>query len=136
MEVRAQFSVSSSVFNETTAGGVGKSALTVRFVKDIFITNYDPTIEGKRLVYVLQPQADYTPESYQRIIEVDTTLYSVRSRFFVLRPRTHVDHQLDILDTAGAEQFHALTDSYIQVSWDANHPSILLKSSRMGVDLF
>jgi hypothetical protein len=28
------------------AGGVGKSALTVRFVRDIFIENYDPTIEG------------------------------------------------------------------------------------------
>lgn len=28
------------------AGGVGKSALTVRFVQDIFLENYDPTIEG------------------------------------------------------------------------------------------
>jgi len=63
------------------AGGVGKSALTVRFVKDLFVTNYDPTIE----------------ESYQRIIEVDNTLYS-----------------LDILDTAGTDQFQALTDSYIK----------------------
>ena len=28
------------------AGGVGKSALTVRFVRDEFVENYDPTIEG------------------------------------------------------------------------------------------
>jgi hypothetical protein len=28
------------------AGGVGKSALTVRFMKDIFVDGYDPTIEG------------------------------------------------------------------------------------------
>ncbi|KAG6899068.1 hypothetical protein C0993_001225 [Termitomyces sp. T159_Od127] len=28
------------------AGGVGKSALTVRFIKDVFVENYDPTIEG------------------------------------------------------------------------------------------
>jgi len=28
------------------AGGVGKSALAVRFVRDVFIENYDPTIEG------------------------------------------------------------------------------------------
>lgn len=28
------------------AGGVGKSALTVRFVNNIFLSNYDPTIEG------------------------------------------------------------------------------------------
>lgn len=30
------------------AGGVGKSALTVRFVQDVFLENYDPTIEGSR----------------------------------------------------------------------------------------
>lgn len=29
------------------AGGVGKSALTVRFVKNTFADGYDPTIEGK-----------------------------------------------------------------------------------------
>ena len=28
------------------AGGVGKSALTTRFVNDTFLSNYDPTIEG------------------------------------------------------------------------------------------
>lgn len=28
------------------AGGVGKSALTCRFVKDVFVETYDPTIEG------------------------------------------------------------------------------------------
>lgn len=28
------------------AGGVGKSALTVRFMKDEFVENYDPTIQG------------------------------------------------------------------------------------------
>jgi len=63
------------------AGGVGKSALTVRFVKDVFVTNYDPTIE----------------EAYQRVMEVDGSLYS-----------------LEILDTAGAEQFRALNDMYIK----------------------
>jgi hypothetical protein len=31
---------------EHTAGGVGKSALTVRFTQDVFLENYDPTIEG------------------------------------------------------------------------------------------
>jgi GTPase SAR1 family protein len=32
------------------AGGVGKSALTVRFTQDIFLENYDPTIEGNFLI--------------------------------------------------------------------------------------
>lgn len=31
-----------------TAGGVGKSALTVRFVDDQFLEHYNPTIEGLR----------------------------------------------------------------------------------------
>ena len=31
------------------AGGVGKSALTVRFVDNVFLSNYDPTIEGPLL---------------------------------------------------------------------------------------
>ena len=29
------------------SGGVGKSALTVQFVQDIFVEKYDPTIEDK-----------------------------------------------------------------------------------------
>ena len=28
------------------AGGVGKSALTLRYVRDFFISDWDPTIEG------------------------------------------------------------------------------------------
>lgn len=28
------------------AGGVGKSALTLRYVRDFFVTDWDPTIEG------------------------------------------------------------------------------------------
>jgi len=62
------------------AGGVGKSALTVRFVRDNFIENYNPTIE----------------EQYKRPIDYDG------ERFM-----------LDILDTAGAEQFTALNEVYI-----------------------
>jgi hypothetical protein len=30
------------------AGGVGKSALTVRFMRNEFVENYDPTIQGMR----------------------------------------------------------------------------------------
>ncbi|KDQ59213.1 hypothetical protein JAAARDRAFT_715717 [Jaapia argillacea MUCL 33604] len=63
------------------AGGVGKSALTVRFVQDVFVETYDPTIE----------------EQYRRAMEVDGQLYS-----------------LEVLDTAGAEQFTALNEVYIK----------------------
>ncbi|KAJ8692770.1 Ras- protein rsr1, variant 2 [Pleurotus ostreatus] len=63
------------------AGGVGKSALTVRFVKDQFLDHYDPTIE----------------EEYRRTITVDNELTS-----------------LEVLDTAGAEQFTSLNEVYIK----------------------
>jgi len=62
------------------AGGVGKSALTVRFMKDEFVENYDPTIQ----------------EEYRRTIDVDGQLTL-----------------LEVLDTAGAEQFTSLKDIYI-----------------------
>jgi len=65
------------------AGGVGKSALTVRFVRDVFVENYDPTIE----------------EHYRRSIVVDGEHSS-----------------LEVLDTAGAEQFTTLNEVYIQSS--------------------
>jgi GTPase SAR1 family protein len=32
--------------DDNKAGGVGKSALTFRFMRDEFVENYDPTIEG------------------------------------------------------------------------------------------
>lgn len=63
------------------AGGVGKSALTVRFIRDVFVENYDPTIE----------------EEYRRTVMVDGELSS-----------------LEVLDTAGAEQFTSLNEVYIK----------------------
>jgi len=63
------------------AGGVGKSALTVRWVRNVFRDNYDPTIE----------------EEYRREVEVDGISSSV-----------------EVLDTAGAEQFTSLNEVYIK----------------------
>ena len=36
----------SLTFGAIPAGGVGKSALTVRFIRNEFVEKYDPTIEG------------------------------------------------------------------------------------------
>jgi len=63
------------------AGGVGKSALTVQFTQNVFITRYDPTIE----------------DSYRKIVEVDEE-----------------QAILEILDTAGTEQFTAMRDLYMK----------------------
>jgi len=63
------------------AGGVGKSALTVRFIQGNFLEKYDPTIE----------------DSYLKHIEVDG-----------------IACVLDIMDTAGQEEYKALRDSYMK----------------------
>jgi hypothetical protein len=68
-------------FDSYPAGGVGKSALTVRFVRDVFVTNYDPTIEGtqRRALPLRSHIVDCdNAEAYRRIMELDEMLYSVR----------------------------------------------------------
>jgi len=63
------------------AGGVGKSALTVQYVSEIFVDRYDPTIE----------------DSYRKQVDIDGNQY-----------------MLEILDTAGTEQFTAMRDMYMR----------------------
>ncbi|RPD54304.1 ras-domain-containing protein [Lentinus tigrinus ALCF2SS1-7] len=63
------------------AGGVGKSALVMRYGKNVFLEQYDPTIE----------------EEYDLTVEYE----GKRSR-------------LEIVDTAGVEQFTGINESYIQ----------------------
>lgn len=63
------------------SGGVGKSALTVKFVSGAFMEKYDPTIE----------------DFYRKEIEVDGA-----------------PSVLEILDTAGTEQFASMRDLYIK----------------------
>ena len=63
------------------SGGVGKSALTVKFVSGTFMEKYDPTIE----------------DFYRKEIAVDGA-----------------PSVLEILDTAGTEQFASMRDLYIK----------------------
>jgi GTPase KRas len=62
-------------------GGVGKSALTVQFIQNIFVEEYDPTIE----------------DSYRKHAKIDD-----KTCF------------LEILDTAGQEEYKALRDQYMR----------------------
>eukprot|EP01123_Difflugia_compressa_P006764 TRINITY_DN1912_c1_g1_i1.p1 TRINITY_DN1912_c1_g1~~TRINITY_DN1912_c1_g1_i1.p1 ORF type:complete len:187 (+),score=31.93 TRINITY_DN1912_c1_g1_i1:146-706(+) len=62
-------------------GGVGKSSLTIRYIQDVFVDTYDPTIE----------------DSYRHQIEVNDKSYV-----------------LEILDTAGTQQFHSMRDMYMK----------------------
>jgi len=62
------------------AGGVGKSCLTIQFVKGLFVSHYDPTIE----------------DSYRKQMTIDGETFA-----------------LDIFDTAGQEEYSAMTDQYM-----------------------
>ena len=62
-------------------GGVGKSCLTIQYIQNIFVEDYDPTIEN----------------SYRKHVVIDG--------------ETIV---LDILDTAGQEEYQALRDQYMR----------------------
>jgi small GTP-binding protein len=63
------------------SGGVGKSALTIRFIQGCFVEKYDPTIE----------------DCYRKHLMFDDK---------------HV--LLDILDTAGQEEYSAMRDTYMR----------------------
>eukprot|EP01091_Cochliopodium_minus_P012948 TRINITY_DN404_c0_g1_i1.p1 TRINITY_DN404_c0_g1~~TRINITY_DN404_c0_g1_i1.p1 ORF type:complete len:196 (+),score=40.18 TRINITY_DN404_c0_g1_i1:125-712(+) len=62
-------------------GGVGKTAFTIQFCTNQFVTEYDPTIE----------------DSYRKQVVIDD-----------------INCMIEILDTAGQEEFKALRDQWIQ----------------------
>lgn len=63
------------------SGGVGKSALTIRFVTDNFLEDYEPTIE----------------DSYRKLATIDGD-----------------QALLDILDTAGQEEYTSMQDQWMR----------------------
>ena len=73
--------ISTGIYIELSAGGVGKSALTIQLIQNHFVDEYDPTIE----------------DSYRKqvVIDGETCL-------------------LDILDTAGQEEYSAMRDQYMR----------------------
>jgi GTPase KRas protein len=62
-------------------GGVGKSSLTIQFIQQHFVEEYDPTIE----------------DSYRKQITIDGEIAL-----------------LDILDTAGQDDYSAMRDQYMR----------------------
>ena len=91
-------------------GGVGKSAFTARFVQGVFVEKYDPTIE----------------DSY-RASSVPFLFYVGRLTTFFASGKTFdcdgENYILEILDTAGTEQFSSMRDLYMK---DGQVPFILL----------
>eukprot|EP01104_Vermistella_antarctica_P004619 TRINITY_DN15039_c0_g1_i1.p2 TRINITY_DN15039_c0_g1~~TRINITY_DN15039_c0_g1_i1.p2 ORF type:complete len:202 (+),score=26.58 TRINITY_DN15039_c0_g1_i1:535-1140(+) len=60
-------------------GGVGKSALTIAYVSNVWVPEYDPTVE----------------DTHRKMVEIDEEA-----------------HMLDILDTAGQEEFSTMHDQW------------------------
>lgn len=61
-------------------GGTGKSSLTLRYMKEMFVDSYDPTIEGARVPAPLYAYSKpYWPllESYRKTVKVDGEMCNV-----------------------------------------------------------
>uniref|UniRef100_A0A7S3GH60 Uncharacterized protein n=1 Tax=Palpitomonas bilix TaxID=652834 RepID=A0A7S3GH60_9EUKA len=107
------------------AGGVGKSALTIQLIQNNFIEEYDPTI-GKTLATFLK-----YPSRLVLLILVAEDSY---------RKQVTIDDEtclLDILDTAGQEEYSAMRDQYMRTGQGFLIVySIVSKSSFEEVKLF
>ena len=79
------------------AGGVGKSALTIQLIQNHFVDEYDPTIEDSYRKQVRERSAGrwINVVYLQVVIDGETCL-------------------LDILDTAGQEEYSAMRDQYMR----------------------
>lgn len=70
-----------------TGGGTGKSSLTLRYMKEMFVDSYDPTIEGTWFALSVASHVwNESPtrgrlvrlESYRKTVKVDGEMCNVR----------------------------------------------------------
>ena len=100
------------------AGGVGKSALTTRFVKGTFLSNYDPTIEGSFLSASVRGGRLNCFLFHRSLRMHKPTRWHNLFCVFPSSQKTFIHSQpfkLEILDTAGADQFRVPHERYIKV---------------------
>ncbi|THD27805.1 Ras protein let-60 [Fasciola hepatica] len=76
------------------AGGVGKSALTIQLIQNHFVEEYDPTIGLNNNINL---PLLYIEDSYRKQVVIDGEICL-----------------LDILDTAGQEEYSAMRDQYMR----------------------
>ncbi|KUM63573.1 hypothetical protein ACN42_g3498 [Penicillium freii] len=83
-------------------GGVGKSCLTIQLIQSHFVDEYDPTIEGEHF------------ESTPRFIAARIVSRCPRDSY---RKQCVIDDEvalLDVLDTAGQEEYSAMREQYMR----------------------
>lgn len=90
------------------AGGVGKSALTIQLIQNHFVDEYDPTIEDSYRKQV---------SCYIQLSYCYTINYSIVYLYKIFYIQVVIDGEtclLDILDTAGQEEYSAMRDQYMR----------------------
>lgn len=90
------------------AGGVGKSALTIQLIQNHFVDEYDPTIEDSYRKQV---------SCYIQLSYCYTINYSIGYLYKIFYIQVVIDGEtclLDILDTAGQEEYSAMRDQYMR----------------------
>ncbi|GAA5868645.1 hypothetical protein JCM8547_003766 [Rhodosporidiobolus lusitaniae] len=85
-------------------GGVGKSALTIQFIQSHFVDEYDPTIVS----LPLPSRREKASQHYQPVPPPSRDSY---------RKQCMIDEEvalLDVLDTAGQEEYSAMREQYMR----------------------
>jgi len=86
----------------------------VRFIRDVFVETYDPTIEGQLSNCWTSDLSEKPLEEYRRTMTVDDQLDSV-GQLPYFSALLKIASKLEVLDTAGAEQFNSLNEVYLKV---------------------
>ncbi|EFE29692.1 uncharacterized protein ARB_03033 [Trichophyton benhamiae CBS 112371] len=89
-------------------GGVGKSCLTIQLIQSHFVDEYDPTIEG-----AFPFLSSYSPSSLSSSLSASSSSSSSSS----LCLQCVIDDEvalLDVLDTAGQEEYSAMREQYMR----------------------
>ena len=87
-------------------GAVGKSAITIKFVRKLFIEEYDPTIEDsyqKTFTVPLKKSSSSSPKSSPKRKGAKKDLDEEQTKTVTM----------DLLDTAGQEEYSAMRESYM-----------------------
>eukprot|EP00020_Sapocribrum_chincoteaguense_P002621 CAMPEP_0170746194 /NCGR_PEP_ID=MMETSP0437-20130122/8683_1 /TAXON_ID=0 /ORGANISM="Sexangularia sp." /LENGTH=218 /DNA_ID=CAMNT_0011084937 /DNA_START=64 /DNA_END=717 /DNA_ORIENTATION=+ len=101
-------------------GGVGKSALTIQLIQNHFIDEYDPTIEDSSRKPVTTPRKVKKAGSLTTAFPPSPHLCVCLLLLLLLcsyRKQVTIDEEtclLDILDTAGQEEYSAMRDQYMR----------------------
>jgi GTPase KRas protein len=92
-------------------GGVGKSALTIQFIQSHFVDEYDPTIEDSCKFFFRPCKSKQSSPDFLSFSLPSPTLRGKDRKQCVIDEEVAL---LDILDTAGQEEYSAMREQYMR----------------------